>query len=115
MAITYRINLLVKRTKQKADFSLQNKAGMEREEKDQDTHQWRKLNPLTIPSLRHNPLTILSECVPTFPFHTQSHQTQKLLTLHDVDLHLATEFPRQAMGSSADRHAQSGTASCGQS
>lgn len=33
MAITYRINLLVKRTKQKADFSLQNKAGMEIKEK----------------------------------------------------------------------------------
>lgn len=46
-----------------------------------------------------------------FPF---SHQTQKLLNLHDVDLHLATEFPRQAMGSSADQHAQSDTASCGQ-
>ena len=32
MAITYRINLIVKRTKQRADFSLQNEAGMEIQE-----------------------------------------------------------------------------------
>ena len=66
-------------------------------------------------SLLPSPLTVLSECVSTFLFHTQSHQPQELLKVHNVDLHLAHGIPMIRNGETAHQPSQSATASHGQS
>lgn len=51
---------------------------------------------------------------PTFLFHTQSHQREEVLQLHNIDLHLAHGIPMVGNGETVPTGTQSATASRGQ-